>query len=603
MANRRKKKTTRTGAAPNRIYRHPSNAPDRLSTAQWMCFAAVAVFAVVHLASVVAEFRQVAGLHRWLMTYSEGFHRRGLVGTVFQSLVGHLPRDAQIALASRVSAVGIYLALSCALGLFILATARVRNHALGWAAVAFATIAFINPMWTTRAFDNGYLDWLVGIAVVVAVAALVYGRPVLSGSVAAVGIVAYWGTIFVWLPVGLLSSCLLVRDQAADKDTQPSIAHRILAACRRKDVFALLLPVLAALLSALLHDNDAAIAELQRIGGQENIIRESFSREWGAVVGQIRTFITSWRTYLAVAAVYVFPPALCAGLWTWVMRRSGYAVFHRASLDTAAAVLATLAPLSFLLVAFDLSRLMAWAYLAFIVVAVFWLTRARRTSGRPGPIWPAALVPMVLAVLFWTGPTIYAWADMSHLIRCERFCFKEQTPHGRAIDLFRRSAIASPIWRYTAPAGVLRGNTGHNEVDRTGRAWRRVARAGRDDPGVMVDIDIVLNDSAEGITVEAPAQTQRAIIGRGPHRVSISYRTEGAGGANAETRFFIYNSDLTARHEVLRAPLPASLTEFTASLTPPPGLSGNVFRWMIVYQGAGVIDLRHVSFVRESHEP
>ena len=567
-----------------------------------MCFAAIAVLAVLHLTSVVAEFRLVAGLHRWLMTYSEGFHRRGLVGTVFQFLVGHLPRDAQIALASQVSAVGTYLWLACALGLFVLAAARVRNHALGWAAVAFAALAFINPMWTTRAFDNGYLDWLVGIAVVAALAALVYRRPVLSGAVIAGGILAYWGTIFVWLPVGLLMSCLLVRDLTTGERTELSTVQRILAACRRRELFSLLLPVLAALLSALLHDNDAAIAELQRIGGQENVIRESFSSEWGAVVRQIRTFLHGWRTYLAVAAVYVFPPALCSGLWTWVMRRSGYAVFHRAWLDTAAALLATLAPLSFLLVAFDLSRLMAWAYLAFIVVAVFWLTWARPTGHRPAPLWPATLAPLVTAALFWTGPTIYAWADMSHLIRCERFCFKEQTPQGRAIDLFRRSAIATPIWEYSAPAGLLRGSTGHNERDGTGEAWRRVARAGRDTPGMMMDIDIVLDDSTSGITVRSPGQTQRAIIGRGQHRISIAYRTEGVDDANAETRFYIYNSTLTARHEVLRAALPATRTEFAASFTAPPELSGNLFRWLIVYDGAGVIDLRHVSFVNEGHE-
>ena len=70
------------------------------------------MLAVLHLASVVVEFRLVAVLHRWLMTYAEGFHRRKLVGTVFQFLVGHQSREAQIK--------------------------------LGWAAVAFAAFAFHN---------------------------------------------------------------------------------------------------------------------------------------------------------------------------------------------------------------------------------------------------------------------------------------------------------------------------------------------------------------------------------------------------------------------------------------------------------------------------
>ena len=389
--------------------------------AQGLCVGAVAALAVLHTASVVVEFRRVAGLHRWLMTYAEGFHRRGLVGTVFQFLAGHHSREAQIELASRISEAGTYLWLFGALALFVVAAARVRERALGWAALAFAGFAFINPMWTRRAFDNGYPDWLVGIVVVAALAAFAGRRPVLSGALVAAGIVAYWGTIFVWLPLGFLIVCLLLRDATAHGAGDVPYAQGILAACRRREGFALLLPAAAALLSALLHDNDAAIAELTRIGGQENIIRETFSDAWSAVARQVQALRQGWRTYLGVAAVYVFPPALCAGLWTGLMRRYGYALFRRAWLDAAAAVLATLAPVSFLLVAFDLSQLMAWSYLGFVVVAVFWLTLARpaaaaepepvasgargqrdrgparaASAGRPAPVWPWTAAP-----LFW----------------------------------------------------------------------------------------------------------------------------------------------------------------------------------------------------------
>lgn len=53
---------------------------------EYMAIGGISVLALMHLASVVDEFRAVAGLHRWLMTYAEGFHRRGLVGTIFQGL-------------------------------------------------------------------------------------------------------------------------------------------------------------------------------------------------------------------------------------------------------------------------------------------------------------------------------------------------------------------------------------------------------------------------------------------------------------------------------------------------------------------------------------
>ncbi|MDE0026757.1 MAG: hypothetical protein OXP69_20285 [Spirochaetaceae bacterium] len=582
------------------------------SPAQWLCVAAVGVLAVLHVASVVSEFQATAGLHRWFMTYAEGYHRRGLIGTIFQFLAGHQPREAQIALASQISAAGTYLWLIGTLAVFALAAARLRDRALGWAAVAFAAFAFVNPMWTTRAYDNGYLDCLPGIAVVAALVACAGKRPVLSGALVAVSIVAYWGTIFVWLPLGFLVACVLWRDAAADGCRELPAVRRMLAAVRRREAFSLLLPVAAAVLSALLNDTDAAIAELERIGGQENIIEQTFRSGWSAVVDQVRWLLVGWRTYLALAAVYVAPPAVCAGLWIGVMRRRGYAMFGRAWLDAGAAVLATIAPVSFLLVAFDLARLMAWSYLSFAVVAVFWLTAARpagESAARPAgesvarparPVWPWTLAPLMLAALFWTTPTIYAWVDMSHLVRCERFCFKERTPQGRLLDLYRRRAVASPIWELTARGSVLPAGTGHNERSSAEEPWRRVARAGRDKPGNVMMIPYAIEHL--DATVLAPAQTKRAVIGAGPHRITISYRATDTESANAETRFFVAGSTLVDAHQVLRAPLPASQTEYAATITPPPRLAGNLFVWTVAYDGTGVFELHEVSFVKVGRE-
>ena len=47
----------------------------------------------------------------------------------------------------------------------VFAAARTKSRALLGVALAYAAFAFVNPMWTTRAHDNGYLDWLAGLAV------------------------------------------------------------------------------------------------------------------------------------------------------------------------------------------------------------------------------------------------------------------------------------------------------------------------------------------------------------------------------------------------------------------------------------------------------
>ena len=265
------------------------------------------------------------------MTYAEGFHRRGLVGTVFQALVGDEPREMQVAVASQISAAGTYLWAAAAFVLMAFAAWRTGNRALLGATLAYAAFAFVNPMWTTRAFDNGYLDWLAGLLVLGALGAFAYRRHVLSRRVlVAVGIVAYWGTVFVWLALGFLITCLLLRDLLHDP-AQSTLLHRAIAACGRRRIFALLLPTAAAVLTALLHDNDAAIAELNRIGpDQENIIRETFTDVPDAVRRQMDALLQNWRAYLGIAAVYAVPPALCAALWTGVMRRFGRSLLQPA---------------------------------------------------------------------------------------------------------------------------------------------------------------------------------------------------------------------------------------------------------------------------------
>lgn len=560
---------------------------------EYMAIGGISVLALIHLASVVDEFRVTAGLHRWLMTYAEGFHRRGLVGTIFQGFVGDWLRQEQIALASQISAGATYLWLVAGIALFWYAAKKIGDRGLGKAALAFAAFAFINPMWTTRAHDNGYLDWLAGLCVVVATAAFAVRRPLLSGAVVAVGIVAYWGTVFVWLPLGSLIVLLLAYKAFAGAARPGPRLHCVFASGARREALAIWLPVTAAALSALFNDNAAAIAELERIGGQENIIRETFSGISPRLVDQLEQWVVAWKTYVTTALVFAVPPAICAGLLVCMLRWRGVHLFSPAYLDVGAAVVATLSPLSFLLVGFDLTRMMGWTYLGFFVVAVFYLTQAKPTEkeavSRSGALYPWTIVPLALAVFFFTAPTVYGWADMTYLIPCKQFCFKEQTPQGRLLDAFRRQRMASPIWEYRGIGALLPGATGHNENA------LRVARSGRDAAGAVMDLNIVLNDKTEGVTVRAPAQTQRAIIGDGPHRISISYRVSGTAEANASTRFYLYDSKLRTVHEVIRVLLPPSQTEYVTTFTAPPDLVGNMFRWIILYNGNGIFELHEVS--------
>lgn len=350
--------------------------------AELFAVGALAVLAVMHLASVPSNFRMIAGLHRWLMSYADGYHRRGLVGTIFQFFVGDEPRKAQIALASEISLLGVYSCLIAVFAVFVYAAARIGDHALRRAAWCFAALMFVNPMWTTRAFDNGYLDWLADLSVIAALVAFLCKRPRLSGAIIALAVIAYWGTLFVWLPLGFLIFCVLARD--AMSKSFATHRGRIAATCKQRAAYALWLPLLAASLSVLFHDNDAAIAQLDRIGGQEHIIAQTFSGIWTPLVERSTSLVHIWRQILSIALIFALPPVLCSGLWVYLMHQRGRSLFAARWLDISAAIGATLAPLSFLMISFDLSRTMAWTYLGSFVVMIFWLMqvppeRIRRT--------------------------------------------------------------------------------------------------------------------------------------------------------------------------------------------------------------------------------
>ena len=602
--SRQKRNKRNKPSAPHTYHGQParSKAPRADAGArgpEYIAAAAIGLLSWMHMSSVVSEFQITAGLHRWMMTYAQGFHRRGLVGTLFQFFFGDLPRAQQIAIASNFSAFATFLWLLASLALLFYAVFRLRDRTLRLAALAFAALALINPMWTTRAFDNGYTDWLAGLAVVGALAAFLAKRPLLSGAAAAFGIVGYWGTIFVWLPLGGLIALLMARDALAHD--APNRLRGLLAAAMRREAFALYLPLAAAVLSALANDNAAAIAELERIGGQENIIEQSFGGIGGAIAGNLRNlFVVAGSVYFALWLLYALPPLLASCLLIAALRRRGLRLLPSRAADITAAAVASQLPLLFLVVAFDWARLTMWTYTGFFIVAVVWLTRAQpaaetdegdKPGAARGRLGALSAAPLAFALFSLTTPTLYAWYDMNFQVPCKRFCFKERTPQAGLLDAYRRNFISSPIDYYHSPGALT---PAPREMQSENGA--RIVREGRDPAGAVMALAVVLNDTTEGVTVRAPRQTQRAFLGRGRYRLRIAYRSEGVAEANAATQFHLRSR--SGRRVLLRAALPPFQREYSTIIAAPPGLAGNLFGWTVNYSGKGVFELHEVSLQR-----
>ena len=449
---------------------------------------------------------RVAGLHRWLMTYAEGFHRRGLVGTVVPvpgraSLPGsadrarladiggrHLPvavRGARAVRGGRRAGARARARLGCA------GVRRVRVHQPHVDHAAPSTTAIRTGWWASWWWRRWRHSRAGGRCCPGR-----WWRPASSPT----GARSSSGCL------GLLIVCLLLRDRNGSQ--RGRCARRAGHSCRMPAAggFALLLPAATALLSALLHDNDAAIAELTRIGGQENIIRDLLRRmERGGAPG---AGVATRLDDLSGGGGGVRRPsgAVRGALDRRPARPRLRAVPQRLAGcrgggggDTGAAVVPAggLRPVA--ADGVELPRVRrsrgvladpGASSSAAEPVPVASGARGQRdrgparaaSAGRPAPVWPWTAAPLVLAALFWTSPTIYAWVDMSHLIRCERFCFKEQTP--RAVPWTGSGAVPSPPPSASTvlPAASCRtppGTTSEPPTASRGAGWRAPAATRR----------------------------------------------------------------------------------------------------------------------------
>lgn len=561
---------------------------------EMLAVAGIAVLSWMQMYSVEYAFRTLAGLHRWMMTYAHGFHRRGLLGSIFQFFFGDLPVRAQIEIASGVSTFATYAWWLLALVLFFGVTLQLRDRRLRWCALAFGAAVFVNPMWPMRIFDNGYTDWLTGLAVFAALAAYAGKRPLLAGIVAAVGIVGYWGTVFVWLPLGLLIAVLLVRDACADDSDACSALQLLRKVCMSRGALAIYTPLAAAILSVVAHDNAAAVAELQRIGGQQHIIDQTFTPLGPRLAGQWHTYRDAWSPFLAVWTLYALPPLVLACCLVAAVRRCGRRLLPRAWMEYAVAAAAAQLPLTFLVPGFDWSRMMLWTYAGLFLCAVVWMRYARAVAGVPvKPVRAAAIAPLLFALFAFVTPVFYIWPDMNHEVHCRKFCALKHGPQTYLLDAYRRHFISSPIHVYESPGALTparRAMQNENGV--------RIVRQGRDAAGEVMSLEVVLNDNDEGVTVRAPRQTQRAVLGKGRYRLTIRYRSEGVSAPNATTQFNMALLPSWVRPGdgvVLRAALPPAQREFSTVISAPPGMAGNLFAWKIEYNGKGVFELHHAS--------
>ena len=168
-------------------------------------------------------------------------------------------------------------------------------------------------------------------------------------------------------------------------------------------------PILVTVLVLLAHSQDAAQAQMARAPLSDEVKRGMIVTQFGqkpvgAFLNMLRTF-SIYPINAIVSALYFTPPAIVIiGLYAWLRALSLW--------EVAIILLATIAPLSVLLVAWDLSRFLVWSNLAAILSVLLWEDAIAPTTSCKLPLTPLLLFAGVLAVL----PFVYAYFQMATVI-------------------------------------------------------------------------------------------------------------------------------------------------------------------------------------------
>ncbi len=358
-------------------------APRSTRVPIWFAFASAAVMVAIGVVVGLRGFHRTAltwGRPFWEVTYSNGFIRRGLVGTIFQGLFGGLSFGTQTDLVIEITmivALALLLGLATWLGLLV-AHAPNRANALRLTLISLPIVA--SALFSMLVFTTGYLD---GILLLFAAAcAVLFARGHLWPAVVlgCIAPVIHELFIYMWVPIAVFGYAVLVHHN-------PERSLRVL-------IPALCAPVLATLAVVTLPSKTTTAHELAtHVTGsaqyKATLLHWEFGQTFTAALHRMDILQSRfwWPTEPAAFLYFCWPAILAVALymtWRWQL-------LDRVA--KAALVLAIVSPWAALILAWDLSRLVLLAN-ALVLIVIYGLetTIVGEPGGELRPITIGALV-------------------------------------------------------------------------------------------------------------------------------------------------------------------------------------------------------------------
>jgi hypothetical protein len=332
------------------------------------------------------EGLQIWGEPYFLINYSSGFIKRGLIGELFSWF--YRPEEAA---SIRRAAFTLHSFLSLLL-IFAMVTwlgeiIRRKNEIVRAGLVAIFAVFCGSQFLPTLAYNTGYLDPEVFV-LFLAGAVLISTRHHLLAAIVGLGApFVHEQSIFLWATLDVLILGGAWRDRR-----WPSARELAVVAA----------PIAGTLFVFLMHSQEAAIAQMARAPLAEDVKEGMLNGQFGqGFLSVMTTMLDVWSTYSlnAVIALIFFglPSAVMLLLYSWLRTRDWR--------ESVILISGAAAPLLVLLFAWDRSRFIVTTQLTAMVAIIFWETSVRPATIRSFPIPPILAFAVLLAAL----PLVYAY--------------------------------------------------------------------------------------------------------------------------------------------------------------------------------------------------
>lgn len=353
----------------------------------------------------------VWGKYLWFVSYENGFIKRGLIGSLFQMILADLETSQQFKIIVQLYSGFVFVFFTILFGhLFYLvfrlsAPASHKSYLL-----MLLCLLSISPLWPTLAYTTGYPDLFVFFCCYLGFLGYIHQNTVLLVLAIVIGMLIHGAFIFIWLTV----LCLItyeVFNNSQYKGWSKSI------------FISFALPLVLYVVIGFFHNNEALNLTLNNIDfltqhNKETLYKWQFNQSIGVAFQKMVLVIYRNLDLFIIKTIYfTFIPLLVYGAYFFASEK-----IKKTRFQNVFYFIAIFAPLSILLFAWDLSRLLSYATFSTALVLIYALKK-NNFRLKPGiaKFYILSFLLFISVIVFANAPLMYSYMKSSAIVGKKQF--------------------------------------------------------------------------------------------------------------------------------------------------------------------------------------